>query len=475
MRGRGALVLGLLALWGCGRSASPPADGPDILLIVLDTLRRDRVSAYGDAQHATPHLDAFAAGGLRFDRAFANSGWTLPSHASLFTGRYPVAHRATQESLRLDDTAVTLAEILRDTGYRTFAASGNAVVSPDNGLLQGFQEVVESYRPAVARELGGVHPNVAALDRFYGAAGNAPTFAFLNFIEPHLPYTPPDPFRTTALGPDPDLRVLGQAARTRMRQHYLSQRTTPPAVLEMLGRLYDGEALYTDWLVGRVLEVLATHGRARDTLVVITSDHGENLGEHGHLAHVFSLHNTLLHVPLLVRWPGRIGPGTRADVVQLLDLFPTLLAVAGIDAPDHHGRDLLASDAAEVDGLAFAEYYYPRQVFSVFSEEELDLLREGFVPYMLRRRTVQDAGGKLHRTSRDGEAWYDLVADPHEENPLARGNPRLSTALADFVQRYQGEPPLPPPPPLGWRTPGFEGELDDPELLERLKALGYVE
>lgn len=460
---------------GCGGTPTPPADAPDILVVVLDTLRRDRVSAYGEARHPTPHLDGFAAEGLRFDRAYANSGWTLPSHASLFTGLFPVAHRATQETLRLDDDADTLAERLRAAGYRTFAASGNAVVSPANGLLQGFDEVVESYRSGVAQELGGPHPNVVALDRFYASAGDTPTLAFLNFIEPHLPYTPPDPFRTQALGPDPDPQVLARAARTRMRQHYLAQRTTPPEVLAMLGRLYDGEALYTDWLVGHVLQVLERHGRDRDTLVVITSDHGENLGEHGHLAHVFSLHNTLLHVPLLVRWPGRLAPGVREDTVQLLDLFPTLLMASGVEPPDHHGRDLLAPGAASVEALAFAEYYYPRQVFSVFSDDELELLREGLVPWMVRRRAVQDGRWKLQRTSRGGQAWYDLGSDPTETGSQPEGPDNLEQAMDGFVERYQGRVPLPPPPPLGWRTPGFEGQVDDPELLERLKALGYVE
>jgi arylsulfatase A-like enzyme len=168
----------------------------------------------------------------------------------------------------------------------------------------------------------------------------------------------------------------------------------------------------------------------------------------------------------------------RTDVVQLVDLFPTVLAACGVQPPSHHGRNILVAEAPRVDALAFAEYYYPRQVLSVFSDDQLARLREDFAPYLLRRRAVQDGRFKLERTSRDAEIWHELRADPAEEIPIEATGAvarRLGEALDGFVAIHQGDPPLPPTPPLGWRMPGFRGSIDDPELLEHLKALGYVE
>lgn len=450
----------------------------NVLLIVLDTVRDDRIGVRG----LTPHIDALAARSLVFENACSNAGWTLPAHASLFTGLYPVRHRATQETLAFGIDLPTLAEEFDRAGWATFAASANGVVSEANGLARGFDRFEETFRRDVAARFGRtVHPNEGALVDFLDSSAGKPWFAFLNFIEAHLPYRPPaeylDRFVDTRRF-TPEQIARGQ--RLRMRDHYLREGGLPPQTLELLGQLYDAEIAGLDASIGHLLDTLEARGDLRNTVVVITSDHGENLGEHGHLAHVFDLHNTLLEVPLMISVPG-VDAGTRDDPVQLLDLFPTLLALNGIDfAHPVHGRDLFAPGARGRHPVLFAESYYPRQVLSVFEPEELEAHAQRFAPFLLRQRVAQTPDRKWWWRSNGHGSAYDLAQDRFENVDRAdQGRPPrawsdLADSLDTFVDTYEGPDPLLETPPPGWMMPGFEATIDDPELLERLRSLGYV-
>ncbi len=486
-----SFVLVCVAVSNCGGGPAQNSqsesgdDAPlNVLILLLDTTRADRLSAYGYARELTPAIDRLASEGVLFSRFYSNSSWTLPAHASLFTGLYPVAHRATQETLELGNDPPTMAEIFTQAGYATFASSSNGVVNQGSGLARGFEEFVEVFRPKVRDRYKKWrrHANNVALERFLDEGrGEQPFFAFLNYIDAHLPYQPPKRFRRRWVRNEFDSDEVEAATWLGMKSHYLLPAGLSKRQLEILSDLYDAEIAYLDDQIGHVVEMLDERGLLDETLIILTADHGENLGEHGHLAHVFSVYNTLLHIPLIVRFPdGARAATVRSDVAQLVDLFPTVLRQAGLAEAPNHGRDLFAARAAEVSRPALSEYYYPRQVLSVFTEEELEEHGPRFLPFMQRWRAIQDDRFKLIEGSAGITTLYDLGADPHEERPLPESGPwleprtRLLEALHELVETLQGTPPLDPAPPPGWLLPGFEATIDDPEVLEQLRELGYV-
>jgi arylsulfatase A-like enzyme len=333
-----AFLAALLA--GC---AGPPR--PNILLVIIDTSRADRFPFDGYGRPTAPALGTIAGEGAVYTAAFSAAPWTVPSHASLFTGQYPSLHRTDCGSLRLPDEARTLAETLRDAGYRTVAYTANPWISVTYNFQQGFDTFGETWRivPPESEDTGASLTNEQAIRFLRWRAGNpdarrAPFFLFINYFEPHLPYHPPEPERSRFLRPGAD---PGRVARLSRLGHPEEMRfiaglsDLTPADLGILGDLYDGEIAYADRRLGEVLEVLREQRILDDTIVAVAGDHGENLGEHGMLDHKLSVHDTLLRVPLVLRYPRRVQPGQRIGTqVQLHDLHPTLLALAGVPRPE---------------------------------------------------------------------------------------------------------------------------------------------
>ena len=280
------------------------AAGANILLITLDTTRADRLGCYGHAAASTPALDQLAAGGTCFDSAFAQIPLTLPSHASLLTGMHP-AELGILDNGRaaLPDDVETLAETCRDRGYRTAAFLAASVLDGRFGLSAGF-DVYDDELPAPP---GGViefdqeRPANVVCDRALAwLAGNtdSPFFCWVHFFDPHGPYEPPEPFRSRLADP------------------------------------YDGEVAFADTQVGRLMSWLQAHELADRTLVVVASDHGEGLGEHGESAHGVFLYDSTIRVPLILSMPTRIAAGRRVTaVVSLVDILPTLLELLGWPVP----------------------------------------------------------------------------------------------------------------------------------------------
>lgn len=455
----------MLALTTC----RPLATGPNVVLIVIDTARADHFSCYGYLQPTTPHLDAFARDALRFEHAYSVSTWTLPAHASLFTGLFPVTHRATQEHLFLDDRFETLAELLRGRGYTTAAFSGNPWVSRRTNLSQGFDVVEEMWgRPDAAET--DVHPhatNRLIFDWLRRRDAQRPFFLFVNYIEPHFPYDAPAAYEGPFVAPDTTSEER-QAAQVRWVDWYLHPTPFAPRVAALRRALYDAELAYADAIVAELLTELQRIGLYDHSIIVVTSDHGENLGDHGHLDHVFSLYNSTLHVPLLIRLPGgRLGNTVRTDPVQLTDVFSTLTAATGVTVDNNQlvtGHNLLDAPMP-ADRAVFAEYYYPQQALSVFPADQqsspaLDRFRR-------RLRSIQVGAQKLIWSSNGQHELYDLRVDPDERQNLATQAPELRVVLdqqlQDMVQRFQGLEPLPLP------SPGL-----DAATRERLRSLGYL-
>ena len=266
-----------------------PPGPPDIVLVVLDTVRADRLSCYGYERPTTPHIDALCQAGDPLRERLLDLQLDAPAHASLFTGLYPIEHGATQENTRLATGPSTLADILGARGYATFAASANPLVSANTGLDRGFDVFADTWRGAArhGHPEPGRHPNVRAVTGFLdGLPRDQPFFVFVNYVEAHGPYRPPEPHRSRFLRGGESPEMLRSALKRDAVGYYLDPATIPPEEFEVLSDLYDGEVARVDALLGGLVDALDRAGRLENALLVVTSDHGENLGEHGHFRHV---------------------------------------------------------------------------------------------------------------------------------------------------------------------------------------------
>ena len=478
------LVAAVLLAGGAGCSGDA-LERPNIALIVLDTVRADRITCSGDDRVATPYIDALCDRGIFFERVSSTSSWTLPAHASLFTVLFPLQHGATQEHTQLDDGASTLAEILGAHGYRTFGASANAVVSVKSGLARGFDLFAETWRAKrdtpypPARE----HPNFQAVELLLAElAPGERFFLFVNYVEAHGPYDPPEPHRSRALSPRATSALVDRVSRRGAAKYYLDPSSISPAEFAVLNELYDGEIAYLDELVGGLLDGLEEGGYLDDTLVIITSDHGENLGDHGHFRHVFSLYGSTIRVPLLLLLPGGERAGeVRTESVGLVDVFATILAAAGVTAPEGavQGRDLLGDLKADEAAPIIAEYYFPLQALGLFQPEAPVINRKVLEPHLRRLRSIEMDGLRLIWSSDGRHQLFDLAADPderrnlHGEPRLAEREQRLRARLDTFVKSGGGPRPL-PDEAQRLATPVGAFEDLDPVSAERLRELGYL-
>jgi arylsulfatase A-like enzyme len=311
---------------------------------VLDTARADRFAWSDGGRDVAPQLAALARDATVYTEAWSPAPWTVPAHASLFTGRYPSAHRTDCGSLRLPDAEVTLAEVLRDAGYRTAGYTANPWLGKTYNFQQGFDTWGETWREVRDGDADtGAALNNERVARFLEwwrddpVGRKQPFFLFVNYFEPHLPYRPPEPERAAHLRSGADAgraSLLAHLGHPEEMRFILGLSSLTPEDLGILADLYDGEVAYVDRRVGEVVDLLRAAGILDRTVLAIVADHGENLGEHHMLDHKMSVHATLLRVPLLLRYPPRVAAGGRiATPVQTLDLFPTILGLAGVTPP----------------------------------------------------------------------------------------------------------------------------------------------
>ncbi len=308
----GALLLGiggLLVFWGSRRPAL------NVVIVVVDTLRQDHLATYGYARDTAPFLNSLARQGVTLD-GISPSSWTKPATASILTGLHPVTHQAIDRQDRLPEEAVTLAEILRLEGYRTFAASANGWVSPTFGFEQGFDELLLREQLNIrARELNReLLPRLLQLQE--------PFFLYVHYIDPHAPYAPitdwrGGPLPTTLLPVLPDDLA---ATHVRVRSAEFLRRAVD---------LYDGEIRGADAGLAELVGVLRGRGLLDRTLLVVTSDHGEEFEEHGRMSHGQTLYDEVLRVPLVFHGPG-LSAGARLGRASLVDLVPTLVDLVGV-------------------------------------------------------------------------------------------------------------------------------------------------
>lgn len=471
-------VLAGAAAIGLSRS---PIPRPNILLIVLDTVRADRLSAYGYHRATTAEIDAFARDAIRFTRFYATSSWTIPSHASLVTGLYAAGHGATQETMRLGAEFATLAEILRNAGYQTWGASGNPYMGPLANLSQGFETFVETWRTDPGPRPGSApHPANRAFSRFLEDVDpGRPFFAFVNYMDAHDPYATPEPYRSRYLKGGDDAARAIDLGRQGWVRHYRGPAYTE-SELAILSDLYDGSLAYLSSRVGQLLEMAEAKGLFDDTLILVTSDHGEHFGENGLVGHYFGLYNTTVRAPLVMRLPGGHRSGEVDDRKgQLLDLFPTILNAARVDAATfpHQGVDLLAPRGSSDRESIFSEYYYPVQVLELFTPDERRRGIETFAPHRRRLRAIERYGFRLIWSSNGKHELYQTAVDPGETRNLYDLEHRSDSAdafLALLMRELEGYVPgLSSDPPDDARGPKSPPTEIDDETLKALRALGY--
>lgn len=353
-----AIAALVLAMYSC--APRPPKDRnlaqPDLLLISLDTLRADRLGAYGYDRDTSPFLDQLAAEGVRFENAFVNTHGTPPSHATLFTSTYQETHRVSHSVARgadpdhrLPPGPRLLQEVLRDAGYTTLGVTGGGFMSGDFGFDRGFDTFKEDSL------IGGLGTMEKLINRALDQP--KPIFAFFHTYEIHSPYSPPSRYRDLWGKFSSQIRPTSEALRKLVWAGKAGEVT--PDDLAFLNSRYDAGIRFTDDSLSDFFDRLDAMGFLDNALVIITSDHGEEFGEHGGLLHPGKLYDELLHVPLIIAGPASLGvePGRIDDaLVSTLDIAPTFYAVAGVEAPEEVvGRDLLAFGEAR-PRLVFTQY-----------------------------------------------------------------------------------------------------------------------
>lgn len=330
----------LPALVSCQRSEPPP----DVIVYMVDTLRADALGSYRGEPGRTPHFDRAASEGVRFSRAYANSSWTRPSVASLLTGHYPRTHGANGRFDRLRNDLPTLPEILRQRGYETVAIITNPNLASTFGFHRGFDHFLELYEPV--DQLRPIEPQelIAPAERvvdttleWWRRPRKKPLFLFVFSIDPHAPYTPPAPFDQLY---DSDYSGTIDGSFESLFRLAIAGKAADPRDVRHVRALYDGEVAYADHHFGRLLAELDRSRSQPAPLLIVTADHGEEFLEHGKLDHGQTLYEEVVRVPLLILWPGRIAPRTLDTPVSLVDLFPTVLSLVGIDPPRTAGASL---------------------------------------------------------------------------------------------------------------------------------------
>jgi arylsulfatase A-like enzyme/Flp pilus assembly protein TadD len=423
----------LIALWFAAAWSSatphsrpdPKSPLPNVVIITIDTLRADHLGCYGYKDIKTPNIDGLAADGVRFERAYTPVPITLPSHTVIFTGTYPMASGMHDFSgNRLNQAQPTLASVLKERGYTTGAVVASAVLDSRFGLNRGFDFYYDHFDFSRLQE-----SNLDEMERPANLVGDEVLswlnqnrakrfFLWMHLYDPHYPYRPPSP--------------------------YSEQYASHP---------YDGEIAFADAQVGRLLRFLKEKGLYQNTLIVLSGDHGEGLGEHGEKTHGFFIYNSTLHVPLIFKLPvGQTAKArTVAAPVSLVDLMPSVLEVAKAAIPsDVQGKSLLpllAGKIPETSAPLYSETFLPRLHFN-WSE--------------LRGLQV----GNYHLIEAPKPELYDLSKDPKELDNLAAGKKavteELRSKLAGVIRDYS----------LGKEM--AEKTSLDPAMMERLKSLGYA-
>lgn len=445
----------IIAPLGCGGGKVETFSEPNILLIVVDTLRADHLETYGYSRKTMPIARQLANEGVQFDNAFSQAPWTGSSMTSLFTSVYPSTHGFLYNTLGgttsnfVNQNLVTLAEALGEGGYHRVGHVTNLYVSRKMGFAQGFDKFLEHEHLADADAVTS-----AAINDLNGWAkkSESPLFMYVHYMEPHCPYSPPADYKKTFESESQPLPPTYKIPRhidigSRDLADYRNS--------------YDEEILFANDQISRLLDELKKLSLEENTLVILTSDHGEELFERGNFGHGRTFHDEVLHIPLILRFPAKIPANKKIDtIVELVDVMPTVLDLADLQAPEQ-------MQGSSLKPLLQAAPKMPESPEDRVAYSELFI--KGPPRIMIRSRTMKAVcvtEGEPHLTS-----YFDLTKDPTESNNLVSTlDPSESEALVKQLVQWrvartkQGAP---------YQT-GETKSLTEQEL-QRLKDLGYID
>ena len=481
-------------------------DRPNLLIISIDSLRPDHLSAYGYHRETTPHLTELAMQGVLFKNAFSASNWTGSAVTSLLTGRYPTSHGYTNRRYYLDDEVPTLAEQLQRVGYRTACFSNNLYITPQTGLHRGFDrffyrgvESVDDKNSVSSREAGAVQPAAwrwlkrqvplaaktilrdstdliqaqKSLTRDDGAWAteqsfcrwlpqvmDRPFFAFIHYQEPHSPYFPPKPYRRRFF-PEGWFKQWHYLEFDPVR-YYGGEKTFTQRELDNHQALYDGEITYLDWRIGRLFDLMQRNQAMDNTVIIVTADHGECFGENGYVWHAFNLYDSLIRIPLIVRYDAWFARNRVEDrLVQSVDILATMIQGLGLIPEENDGSSLLR----EARDAVYLESDSAQMMVARWLQKQPTLRESDFSQYLRDLYCCRTLTQKLIWTSDGRHEFYDLTKDSGESCNLYGQDSRADK----FVQQLHKWRSQLKPHVANATQPGF-----DKGTWEKLKALGYA-
>jgi arylsulfatase A-like enzyme len=485
---------------------------PNVLIVMWDTVRADRMSLYGHTRDTTPFVDRFAKDAVVYDHAIASSEWTGPTHATLFTGLPLRTHGMDTYYKWLDHHHETLAERLGAAGYKTWAFTGNRFVSDFVNMLQGFDTQLHTYqgplkqasRKATARKLlprdrsteispayaGGKQGWSKRLTLFKDAAPVAnrafgrfldqrdpeqPFFAFINLMEAHQPRVPSLESRKALLDDAMiELALQTDSSLFSLMAYMSGKHAFTSDELEAMAGTYDAAILDLDRSFQELIEGMERKGVLDDTIVVLVADHGEMLGEKGLYSHRWALYEPLVHVPLVIRYPDamvrndpRLRPRRVSETLSISQVPSTLLEAVGVDPMPGIAPSLLDGPA---EGPVFTELRDPNIVMAVVRQAFPDVPKDQFARSL---HAIYEGPHKLIRASDHQHELYDLDRDPTESDNLVDIDTALRDRLLERLADWERATPAYDPAARGPKDKG--SRRADPETRRMLEALGYTD
>lgn len=463
-------------------SPATPTTRPNVVLISLDTTRADHLSVYGYKRRTTPKLEAFARQATLYRHAYANGDMTLPSHASMLTGLYPTLHGAYADHSQytaIADQVPTLAEVLQKAGYRSYGVVANFIfLDPRYGFARGFDTfLMPRPLPVVSnaatyllrtglysltvpwlwtdgmRRFFTADEIAEAGERFPAQSGGKPFFLFLNFMESHRPLATPGHFRNMFPGYDQGFDEL--EIRSWEYDVYRGARTVTPEEFAKFHAGYDGGLAYMDDATGRLLDRLKRQPWYDASLIIITSDHGELFGEKQMIDHGNSVDHGITGIPMIVKFPRQKEGREIASPVSQVDVFSTIAAAAGAPIPPNvSGADLAKGDPGEDRSIILESY--PTSAY-ISLNKKMDRME----------RALVKGRWKMIRSNRGRRELYDMAADPEETKNLWNERNEIARELDGLMRNWVATG--------GGQTPLRKSGPSDPEMMQRLKSLGYAQ
>lgn len=471
---------------------------PNILFVILDSACPSWLSCYEPSVGTSPNIDRVANAGIVFEKAISPSSWTFPVMASVFTGMLPAKHGGHDQHQVLDSAYPTLAEVLGRNGYQTAAFADVPYVGPMTRLDRGFDTLSNqrsdqvTFTSKILKGIGKLHRTVA---RGYRKTNETPVligetmhwlnnardpskpfFLFVHSDEPHAPFLPPAKYRRQFT----DLSASQMYALNQDKQLFVGGKVPmTDRDFEHLRQLAWAEVAYFDAWLGRLFDWLRQRRVYDNTIIVIAADHGDNVGEHGLLRHAMCLYDTLLHVPLVLKPAAGCDAQRVKPMVQLIDVFPTLLAMAGVDEPglmaECQSTDLMKRiEARDYPEFVISELYPPANM-KMWEKKVPEFMGQFREKYDRMFRSVRTETHKLIWASRGPQELYDLVNDPGEEQNIHEDQPavarELQQKLEDWLASFEG-----PDRVSSAVGDGSAGDvMTDEQVAQRLRDLGYIE